>query len=547
MAFKNQNRKMNTEPLFMEILQSLEQSSDISPSDKLSSLHDAEDEKSFEVLSWILGLIGIRANVVSPEIDVDMSIEHVSKLYDDAEELEASDALNNFSQIAHSLTSGETEQEEEVAETTIPKPYFFNRDFKESPIMDKVRLSLDIDTISSLNQRFGLDQILESYKPTKDEVRIQKSGRARAMRLTEKMNSRVHSLLRRALQALGNPFEVTLFIEDSPFVNASATCEHIIAADCRISITSRAIELLNDDEMLFLLGHEIGHHYYGHFYGMILPDAYGGEHVMPDLLKLKLCDWGHYTEFSADRCGFAATGFNSKATMSAFFKMECGLGPDHIGVDEGTIIDAVDDIKKLNSPDIFCYETHPLSPLRAYAINSLSNALSTSKDIVEAIASVEGEAIGLAQMSDFQDMTEESQHFRNLIAASGLILAKADGDEMVEGGELNKILTLLTEYSSSPEELLTAIGSRDAAVNLVNESGAWLSENVGAERFTVYGSIADIAVVDGECAEDELQFLADLAGLLSIPENWVAKMLEAKLHGELPLNLMTEPPSIALK
>jgi uncharacterized tellurite resistance protein B-like protein len=350
------------------------------------------------------------------------------------------------------------------------------------------------------------------------------------------------------LNALGNPFEVALFIENSPHLNASAYCEYIIDADCKISITSRAIELLNDNEMLFLLGHEIGHHYYGHFYsGGIVPIAYGGEHSMPELLKLKLNDWGRYGEFSADRCGFAATGYNRKATMSAFFKIECGLGPEHINVDEKTILDAVSDIKKMNSPDILSFESHPLSPLRAYAINSLSKALDESADVVGAVEIIEKEAIELAQMSDFQDMTEENQHIRNLIAAGGLILAKADGDELIEGGDLNTIVAMLADYSSSPEELLKAIGSIDRAIELVNESGAWLSENVGAERFHLYEALADIAVMDGECTEGELQFLMDLAELLFIPGNWVNKMLETKLHSGLPANLMSAVPAISLR
>jgi Zn-dependent protease with chaperone function len=513
--------------------------------DTLEKYHDPNEEDEYSLILQVIESLAVSFNVAMPDIEQSTTLRELCEAITASEDLLPSESYSQYTELISSYLPSASEDGEEEPQSPSP-PQFFTKGIKAVEMMDQIRFSFEATVIGELNERFGLDKILESYKPSKDELRAERLGRASAVKLTKRMSPRMHSLLDKALSRLGNPFAVTLFIESSPDINAAAYPELHAKDDFRISITSRAIELLSDDEMLFILGHEIGHHYYGHFYEGYLPYVYGGANNIPRLLALRIDDWAKYAEFSADRCGFVATGNNVEATISAFFKMECGLGTDHINVDRQAIEESVSELQRLNSPDILTFSTHPLTPLRAYAINLLADSVDKSKSLIEAISAIEDKSISLAQMSDFQDMTEESQHSRNLIASFGLLLAKADGDELAQGGELNVLIEALSAYTSCPEEMLQTVGNVESAKKLANESAMWLSSNVGPERFSLFETILGLAVVDGACADGELESLLELAEMLAIPRKWVVKTIEDNLHGSLPSSLIGEMPAISL-
>ncbi len=513
--------------------------------DTLGKYHDPNEKGEYNVIAQVVESLAVSFNVAIPDIEESTTLKELCETIATSEDLLPSQTYLQYTDLISSYSPSTAEDEGEESQSP-PPPQFFTKTIKTVELMDQIRFSFEATVIGELNERFGLDKILESYKPSKDDLRIERLGRATAVKLTKRMSPRMHSLLDKALSNLGNPFDVTLFIESSPEINAAAYLELQAKDDFRISITSRAIELLSDDEILFVLGHEIGHHYYGHFYSRCLPEIYGGAKNIPRLLALRIDDWVKYAEFSADRCGFVATGNNIEATISAFFRMECGLGTDHINVDRQAIEEAVNELQRLNSPDILTYESHPLSPLRAYAIILLAESVDKSKSLSESISEIEDQAISLAQMSDFQDMTEDSQHARNLIASFGLLLARADGDERAEGGELKVLIDALAAYTSCPEEMLMAVGSIESAKKLANESAMWLSSNVGPERFSLFETILGVAVVDGACDDGELDALMELAEMLAIPRKWVVKTLGDNLHGNLPSSLIGEAPAISL-
>ena len=84
-----------------------------------------------------------------------------------------------------------------------------------------------------------------------------------------------------------------------------ASCAMMPESDsAEIIITSRMIELLNINELSYVLGHEISHHYYQH---NIYPSPNQAKSKME---LLKLLHLSRASEISADRAGFLVLGFS---------------------------------------------------------------------------------------------------------------------------------------------------------------------------------------------------------------------------------------------
>lgn len=106
----------------------------------------------------------------------------------------------------------------------------------------------------------------------------------------------------------------------------SATTEG--AKSPHITALSGAVDLLNSEEMLFLLGHEIGHQICGHkpyhtflecLYMPIMNMVPGGKEWI-SLVRTRLLQWYRISDFTADRVGLLACQ-DINAAISTLMKM----------------------------------------------------------------------------------------------------------------------------------------------------------------------------------------------------------------------------------
>lgn len=102
-----------------------------------------------------------------------------------------------------------------------------------------------------------------------------------------------------------------------------------VGDDCpRIVLQTGTIELLTESELIFVLGHEMGHILCGHMpYHMLLEAIYGQSYgetlefkAMSALVKMPLMEWYRNSDFSADRVGLLACQ-DINAALRAMIKM----------------------------------------------------------------------------------------------------------------------------------------------------------------------------------------------------------------------------------
>ena len=114
-----------------------------------------------------------------------------------------------------------------------------------------------------------------------------------------------------------------------------ASCLSVSKRDCIVQLSSGLVNLLSENELAFVIGHEVGHHILEHSLS----------HSQEQSLELMMQKRAQ--EISVDRVGLYCCSDISHA-MSAMIKTVSGLNEKHLGLDIASFISQT---KKLIRPD----------------------------------------------------------------------------------------------------------------------------------------------------------------------------------------------------
>ncbi len=165
-----------------------------------------------------------------------------------------------------------------------------------------------------------------------------------------------------------------VYVSQTPMVNAGAVgVDHPF-----IVLNSGAVNLLNEDEMRVLIGHELGHIMSGHsLYRTVLALILNlGFHNLPFLagiallpIKYALLEWSRKSELSCDRAGLLASQ-DPRASMQVFLKLAGGGSQQDTDLSE--FLEQAREYEEMGGPLDAVYKvlntigaTHPFHTLRA--------------------------------------------------------------------------------------------------------------------------------------------------------------------------------------
>jgi Zn-dependent protease with chaperone function len=129
----------------------------------------------------------------------------------------------------------------------------------------------DERALNALQNTPGLDTVVRQYNKHAVERLITVQYTGSNLKITSKNYPKIYKLLDKACKTINLPNHPELYLEWSYNVNGFT-----IGVDNPIIVlTSGSIDLLNDDELLYLIGHEVGHiksrHTLYHQMGQFLP------------------------------------------------------------------------------------------------------------------------------------------------------------------------------------------------------------------------------------------------------------------------------------
>jgi len=340
-------------------------------------------------------------------------------------------------------------------------------------------------------------------------------------RITKEMTPKLFDLCVEVKDTLQFSDQIDFFVVNSPEMNAFAIPSNYKEIPHRIALNSTIIDKMDDDELRFVVGHEIGH---------LVTKTYKISQMMrflfqdkePNmLLKQKFMFWEKLCELSADRFGLLANK-NIEKAISSFFKLISGLPKNTIDFDLKAFIKQNKDYLKTHINELAAQNiSHPIPSLRVVSLDIFSRsdvykkAAGRKKTAHDAKLGKEMDKI----LNRFFFMGNETDvHRMRFIASAGLIMAQID--KQITQGEIDSILDTLAHYLLFPKNFLDEM-IKDQKINeIFNDSINNLLNpktnrgSIEQESEMMFNYLISIAVSDNDISQAEIDFLNSIGSEL---------------------------------
>lgn len=272
-----------------------------------------------------------------------------------------------------------------------------------------------------------------------------------SFKVEKRLMSHLHDLLYGVKEKLGFADPVDFYITGDSTVNAWTIAAAREGEPHIVNINSALINLMTDDELRFVVGHELGHLMNKNtemlrLIGFVFPHGT----VPPLVLQYKIRLWEQLSELTADRYGYMAVE-NLEACLSAFFKMTSGLDITKINMQVDAYLE--ENLKHLEyfiNDKGLSRDTHPVNPIRVQSLNLYA----TSPD-EKALAEKMDEIIGaLMKLSN----DEVDYYLGFFVATAGLIAINIDGE--VTSEEIERVLNQLSSFHIFPCHFLDQVAEQ---------------------------------------------------------------------------------------
>jgi Zn-dependent protease with chaperone function len=259
----------------------------------------------------------------------------------------------------------------------------------EGPINPPRRILTDISprawehpadraALAALRKLPVFDEVLRTLFGFFGEKPVRLAFQANSLRVTERQFPRIHALYQDVLETMDAPEHYDLFVSQTPIVNAGA-----YGMDKPfIILNSGTVALLNDQELAYVMGHELGHIMSGHvlYKTMMVLLIQLAEMGFPLVglaaraVLMALLEWYRKSELSCDRAGLLAVQ-DPDVVMHTMMKMAGGGSDEEMNL--GEFIQQAEDYRKTGDVADQVFKilnllgtTHPFYVLRVSEIRT---------------------------------------------------------------------------------------------------------------------------------------------------------------------------------
>ncbi len=399
--------------------------------------------------------------------------------------------------------------------------------------MTKNKTKQMVDAIRCVNDSSLFEKLLSKKEITQTNTWIQREAKKNPMsirrhllstsvRLTKNMSPEIHVMANDCIQKLGVDLPLELYVYSSPQFNAA--CFKPEQERLYVMLSSSLLEGFTQQELKYVIGHELGHHIYRHHE---IPIGYllKGQQRPSPKMTLELFAWSRYAEISADRAGaYCAEDF--QAVASALFKLSSGLTSDFINFDLNDFLLQVDEMQVVDAepgegaPMGDWFSTHPFSPLRVKALDFFhqSELMKNPKFSIQDLETRVQGLMGLMEPSYIEGKTESAEAMRRLLFSGAIYVASASGgisqaekdvfNEFFGSNSFNDELNI--------EKLIESVEHRAEKVKkLTNHT----------QRYQLIRDLVLIARADNRVSKSEREVLVDIAIKLGLTADDVESAL----------------------
>jgi Zn-dependent protease with chaperone function len=343
-----------------------------------------------------------------------------------------------------------------------------------------------------------VEKILKTAKDESGDDYWRSRMEGHCMKVDKDLLPDFHALCQNVLKTLDIKEKVDFYITGDSDLNAFSIAAEEEGQPHIVNINSALFDLMNEDELRFVVGHELGHLINKDtalkrlIYFIFPPETTQA----PITLQHKIRLHDQLAELVADRYGFLANG-NLNACVTAFYKMSSGLDLAKMNVSIEALL--ADNRKRLdyftNGKGLSRHD-HPVNPIRVQAIHIFA----TAKDGKELEKGMD-ELISILLKVGNGPLDEDLSVF---IASAGLIVANAD--DRVSEKEIDHIIQSLAALQIFPKRFLESVANSDVSKLFEMSTANILGHDPGMrDSLLVY--MISLVLSDKEIGESEIELV----------------------------------------
>lgn len=365
-----------------------------------------------------------------------------------------------------------------------------------------------------------VEEVLRKTKISSNDAYWRSNMEGHCLKVQPELLPDFYNLCQEVKQQLNFNEPVDFYITGDATVNAFSLAAEDEDSPHIVNINSGLFDLMSQDELRFVVGHELGHLInrdtaLSRLIGFVFPPNSNA----PVSLQYKIRLHNQLAELVADRYGYLASG-NMNACVTAFFKMASGLDLEKMNVSIDALLS--DNTRRL---DYFLHDkgvsraSHPVNPIRVQALNLFTNATSEKElqDGMDELISI------LLKVGN----TELDEHLACFIASAGIIVASSDGE--VNDDELEQIIDTLASLQMFPRRYLEEIAASDIGEVFNQAVGNIININPGMREGLLQYMIS-IVMSDKRIAKEEVELLYGFGDSIGFSEMEVASAIAESIQ-----------------
>ncbi len=302
-----------------------------------------------------------------------------------------------------------------------------------------------------------------------------------------------------------------------------------------INVNSSLIQLMTEDELRFVIGHEMGHLINENASLVKLIEFIYPEGSYPPVtLQYKIRLWQQLSELVADRFGFFAMP-DISVCISAFFKMSSGLDFEKMQMNVEVLLEENNKrLEYFKNDKGINFATHPINPIRVQALNMFSKSSFFVKGGMNK-KELQAEMDELISILLKIKSSELDVYMSQFIATAGIIISNADNGMHIN--EYEFILNELSCFHIFPKDYLETIAKLDVG-KLFEESVTKIMQTNPDARDSMLQYMIALVMADKEIKASEVDLILKIAqNLLGYLPIETAQIFSQMIRGNYTPNL----------
>ncbi|MBC8313121.1 MAG: M48 family metallopeptidase [Candidatus Cloacimonetes bacterium] len=381
--------------------------------------------------------------------------------------------------------------------------------------LNKIRYKGDLLDTKELYNVYKVKQIIDSHEEIlKEHISFRDELLANSVRLTSVISPRIYKIIEKVKALFAIKENIEFFSLNDNSYNAFAFKQRKIIS---IVFTAALLENFSDAEILFVLGHELGHILYDHNRLLLLYSPNKKRTTFLSILaEKKFLSWQKKAEISSDRVGLLACK-NYQTAIQSLLKGSYGLTEKNLNFNLPELMKQLDDLAQSEYLSQLSTATHPLLPVRLKALELFYHSTLYSPKGKINTKELSQQIGKLISLTNFYPRKKTNEQMMKFIAAAAVAIISADKEINIE--KIKSLVKILANvFTDNPEKEI--IYDKKKVESQLKGTAKYLYKNASDdEKFYALHFLTVITLADGKLTTKEKKMLLTTAASIGFSKD----------------------------